>query len=364
MLDYVDLIKDIKQTEGLQDRAVIVVGGSYGGMLATWLRIKYPQWFQGAFAASAPILSFDGYINPYAWNNIATEDFFKADDRCPITIESGFARLENLKDSPSYYSKIQEIFNLCSVPTDPTDIQTLIDALQSAFGMMVMVDYPYASDFVAPLPAWPVNYACEQAANAVRNNKVSSFASVYGIAAAGNVYFNYDGSSECLDLSANQDGGIDQNGWNILYCNEIPQPFASEPLVSMFPSYEWDEQGNTDWCKYTYELNPQYNWVFNTYGGKNQTKDFAKLSNVLFSNGVIDPWHSGGVLTAPNPNVVSLYIEDSAHHLDLRSPNAADPASVTAARETEMATIAGWIDQYQNTSFVEKAFENATDACS
>jgi len=45
MLDYVDLIKEIKTTEGLEDRAVIVVGGSYGGMLATWLRIKYPQWF-------------------------------------------------------------------------------------------------------------------------------------------------------------------------------------------------------------------------------------------------------------------------------------------------------------------------------
>lgn len=98
---------------------------------------------------------------------------------------------------------------MCDAPEDPADIQTLIDALQSAFGMMVMVDYPYASDFVAPLPAWPVNYACEQAANAVRNHKVSQFASVYGIAAAGNVYFNYDGSSECLDLSASQDGGID-----------------------------------------------------------------------------------------------------------------------------------------------------------
>lgn len=42
MLDYVDLIQYLKSSEGLEDRAVIVVGGSYGGMLATWLRIKYP----------------------------------------------------------------------------------------------------------------------------------------------------------------------------------------------------------------------------------------------------------------------------------------------------------------------------------
>ena len=43
--DYVDLVKDLKAAYGLQDRAVIVGGGSYGGMLAAWLRMKYPNWF-------------------------------------------------------------------------------------------------------------------------------------------------------------------------------------------------------------------------------------------------------------------------------------------------------------------------------
>jgi lysosomal Pro-X carboxypeptidase len=43
--DYIDLVKDFKQAYGLQDRAVIVGGGSYGGMLAAWLRMKYPNWF-------------------------------------------------------------------------------------------------------------------------------------------------------------------------------------------------------------------------------------------------------------------------------------------------------------------------------
>lgn len=80
MMDYVKLIQFIKARDGYDNNTqeinpltpVYAFGGSYGGMLATWLRIKYPTHFHGAIASSAPILWFKGATDPNAYTKIAS----------------------------------------------------------------------------------------------------------------------------------------------------------------------------------------------------------------------------------------------------------------------------------------------------
>lgn len=60
LMDWVLLLDQIKADYNAKDKAVITFGGSYGGMLAAWMRMKYPMHVQGAIASSAPLISFPG----------------------------------------------------------------------------------------------------------------------------------------------------------------------------------------------------------------------------------------------------------------------------------------------------------------
>ena len=55
-----------------------------------------------------------------------------------------------------------------------------------------MTDYPYPADFIAPLPAYPVNYACKLLVNAT--DKLVGLA-----AAAGLSYNGTSGKLTCFD---------------------------------------------------------------------------------------------------------------------------------------------------------------------
>ena len=86
-------------------------------------------------------------------------------------------------------------------------------------------------------------------------------------------------------------------------------PFSCPKPACMFPESEWNEKEMTASCEATYGMTPQYDWAFTYFGGKNPKKDFMKASNIIFSNGTLDPWHAGGVLDQVSDECISIYIE-------------------------------------------------------
>lgn len=63
----------------------------------------------------------------------------------------------------------------------------------------------------------------------------------------------------------------------------------------MFLKQVFDYDEFTEDCKKNYGLTPQMNWAIDNFGGRNTKKDFLHSSNIIFSNGNLDPWISGGV---------------------------------------------------------------------
>lgn len=107
MEDFVYLIKNVKASSvNYTNSPVIAFGGSYGGMLASWMRMKYPHVIQGALAASAPILFFPGVASPYAFNDYVTRDFAASNASCPVNIRKAFSVLDRLGNNASNYNLI------------------------------------------------------------------------------------------------------------------------------------------------------------------------------------------------------------------------------------------------------------------
>ena len=86
-------------------------------------------------------------------------------------------------------------------------------------------------------------------------------------------------------------------------------------------------------------------------GGRN----LEGASNIVFSNRLLDPWSSGGILKSQTQNVVAVIIPDGAHQLDLRSSNSQDPDSVKEARKVERQFIKKWLvsEKAERNSYID-----------
>jgi len=59
-MDYANLVQHVREKYNAHKNPTIAFGGSYGGELATWLRMKFPSVVQVAINSGGPILLHKG----------------------------------------------------------------------------------------------------------------------------------------------------------------------------------------------------------------------------------------------------------------------------------------------------------------
>ncbi|KAL3718210.1 hypothetical protein ACJRO7_003358 [Eucalyptus globulus] len=309
LADYAAIIMHVKLNLKARDSPVIVVGGSYGGMLASWFRLKYPHLTVGALALSAPILYFDDITPQDAYYSVVTKDFKEASEACYQTIGDSWSEIDRVAQEPNGTS------NLSKMPLKSGD--ELKNYLMSLYTTAAQYDH---------LPRYPVTVICNgiDGANTTENG-------ILGKIFAGVVA--YEGNSTC-------------------YVN---------PPTNV-------SQTNLGWG-WQYGVTPCPHWITTYYGGRMISMTLRKYdiklillrfgSNIIFSNGLQDSYSSAGyttlyaylhifkeVLKNISDSIIAVYTEKGSHCLDILAEKQTDPDWLVMQRKVEVEIIKGWIAKY------------------
>nr|XP_043615611.1 lysosomal Pro-X carboxypeptidase-like isoform X2 [Erigeron canadensis] len=331
LADFAVLITDLKRNLSAQASPVILFGGSYGGMLAAWMRLKYPHIAIGALAASAPILQFEDIVPLETFYDI------RESTSCFDTIKKSWDIITSVGQSASGLDHLAKNFHICGKLKSSDD---LYNWLESAYSFLAMVDYPYPSDFLMPLPAYPIKEVCREIDNAPDGSSILD-----RIFKGVSVYYNYTGTADCFDLNDDPHG---MSGWDWQACTEMVMPMSSNKNSSMFPKWDYNYTSYAEECWDEFRVIPRPTWITTEFGGHNYKSVLKTFgSNIIFSNGLLDPWSGGSVLENISDSVVALVTEKGAHHLDLRAATTMDPDWLVEQRASEVKLIEGWIVDYK-----------------
>jgi pimeloyl-ACP methyl ester carboxylesterase len=486
-------------------RPVIAFGGSYGGMLSAWLRMKYPNIVAGAIAGSAPIWGLPRTVPTKidtAWNVVQRGlemayppmDPKPENNYCASNLLATWPLIQYLANSTRGKALLTETFRLCE-PLEQVD--SLLEWAQSPWFDLAESSFPYPSSYViyalthndhVKLPAWPLQAACWSASRlhedwgirfdgnvsdvrytlsygdsgptlAVDWDKVSHASlttddeqdgsfdpAVVGLLAsvrdAVSIWFNVTKDAQCYDVSSsapntaplakgNNDAltpplrgyaseqrrlqesdtakeqcrkrMADRGSWPALNCNEEmnliiteaqglgrdylwppSHPRGTRTHADVIASWSDVNENDDDFCSDPDGIfgfpqaspDPWSTWLDTYYGGLS----IDGASNIVFSNGLLDPWSAAGVyaagmdptvlppgddtdwsalwqqpvpglyvqnITSGSSSMIALVMAYGGHHTDLMFSSDLDPPDIREARRIEKQYIQRWIDEWR-----------------
>lgn len=344
--DYALAISTLRRE--LNSSRVLAAGGSYGGMLAAWLRKQHPDKVDAALASSAPVLGFASTLLKQQreggfWN--VTERGYT----CREELGAAFRALWSANASD--WDRVSTDFGLCpsSRIRTPTALEALIGFLQQQLSALAFANYPYA---VGTLPARPTAYACASIVPHAANTAASGWLPLRDA-----LRWHYEDPGECLALQpsfAAYTPGFLAGAWTFQRCTDLVMAFEVASDSRMLLSCSAGFQPNcaaagqvalSDFCQRAFGVPVPDSAALQAFWGSDWSASGGGR-HIVFSNGDLDPWNYGGVPDAVSGGVdgpLTIHIAGGAHHLDLRGPNTADPPAVVDAREREATILGRWL---------------------
>lgn len=346
LADVERLIDAVLKEQKANNSKVVAFGGSYAGNVVTWLREKYPHIFHAAVASSAPVTAQTNFPQ---YMEVVTEalDTVTNTKACNDWLWKAVQEVVKLARRGSDGSKqLKSDFNICQNPTSEQDLAVLMSDLMG--NIQETVQYNRQSS-TAP----NITDICTNLTKGTALEAYDNFAKI-------SRQFTLDLGASCEDASykntiaylsnTTQDPQNNMRPWVFQTCTEF-----GYFQVASAPSTPWQDMASylssdfySQLCKDAFgglANEPDVNGTNRNFGADLVGKEEV-LTNVVFPNGNLDPWHVLGVTDGWR----SILINGTSHCADmapmLQTTQNSTPAEVSLrdAQQRISDLVGSWVD--------------------
>lgn len=223
--DFVNVAASVRHTR-CGNCPVVAVGGSYPGLLAAMIRVRYPDQVHASWAASAPLGYLAGKVDPYGWFRIVTEAAAAAHAQCPAAVRRMFLAIQHADAAV-----LAEGIGLCDEGLSEKELrQEALALVRTELATLAMSNYPPRTSALAAACSRIVDAAASAdgglaAAKALLSKKGQQCRSVRAEWPAGRA-----ASIECVDRTG-CGGGRAGQAWDYMGCTWLRIPIATNNVT-------------------------------------------------------------------------------------------------------------------------------------
>lgn len=353
----------------------VTAGGSAAGMMAAFLRIRYPHLVHAAIASSAPFAMIGQRYTANAPLNTAyfkkvTWDYAQSNPKCPVLVEEAYAQLKALYTNKQF-DKIRTTFNTCQEINTPEMYDHLEKWIRASFISFSQGNFPNDD----PKRAYPVDITCKMLL-AHQDDPLAGLASVVELDyedpvmaqvntprfwrqnfeqiklmkllgttpttanSAFSTFFTQPRGAchdimeefvDCID-DTGCGTGIDGLVWDWQACTGyVYYQSCSKQNGCMFPAFTHDLNTHVQYCAKVWQTDARLDEQ--RLGFAFPSVNWTGTSNIYMTNGLTDPWCEGGIQHAQDITTLAINIPHESHHADLNAPTVNDPEALKYARE-------------------------------
>ncbi|MBA0683968.1 hypothetical protein Goari_025586, partial [Gossypium aridum] len=238
----------------------------------------------------------------------------EASETCYQTIRNSWSVIDRIASQPNGLSTLSMIFKTCQPLKSSSELK---NELENMYAVVAQYDRP---------PRYPVTVVCGgiDGANEKQDILDKIFAGVVAYKGNRSCYINPPTNKSETDV-----------GWRWQTCSEMVIPIGIGKRT-MFQPEPFNLNNFVQECKSLYGVPPRPHWVTSYYGGHNIKLALHRFgSNIIFSNGLRDPYSRGGVLENISESILAVHTVNGSHCLDILPEMESDPEWLVKQRETE-----------------------------